>query len=187
MRRQAPTKEALNRSANSALESLQTLLMRIAGEELTPVLIFDDTDRWLSFPGAERRDVASVFFSKVLPALQRLSAGMVVAAQPRYFDEPDLREQLDRFLSDRVDIPRLPSAEALAKVLASRIDHHVGDRRLLQNAIAEEAIERLYDLYTTEFNGSLRRVIGTVHVALRDALESGHRRIGREVVEQAAV
>ena len=186
LERQAPTHEVLNRSAASALESLQTLLMRIGREDLVPVLVFDDTDRWLASPGTPRREAARTFFSDVLPALRGLSASIVVAAQTAYFEDPELRDHLDRTLSDRVEIPALPSLEALGKVLESRIRWHGGDGQGLCEVIAHEAVERLYGLYVTEFGGSLRKVIGTVHVALTDACESGHERIGRDVLEQAA-
>ncbi len=80
----------------------------------------------------------------------------------------------------------MPSIEALGKVLESRIRYHGGDGGHLDDVIAHEAVERLYSLYVTEFGGSLRKVIGTVHVALTDACESGHERIGFDVIEQAA-
>ncbi len=120
--------------------------------------------------------------STVLPALR----GFVVAAQTAYFEDPELRDHLDRTLSDRVEIPSLPSIEALGKVLESRIRYHGGDGGHLGDVISHEAVERLYSLYVTEFGGSLRKVIGTVHVALTDACESGHERIGFDVIEQAA-
>lgn len=186
LQRQAPTSDVLNRSAASALESLQTLLKRIGREDLVPVLVFDDTDRWLASPGTPRLETARDFFSKVLPALRGLSASIVVAAQTAYFEDPELRDHLDRTLSDRVEIPSLPSTEALGKVLESRIRWHGGDDRRLHEVIAHEAVERLYGLYVTEFGGSLRRVIGRVHVALTDICESGHERIGFDAIEQAA-
>ncbi len=80
LQRQAPTSDVLNRSAASALESLQTLLKRIGREDLAPVLVFDDTDRWLASPGTPRREAARVapavastapdFESEVLPVLK---------------------------------------------------------------------------------------------------------------------
>lgn len=187
LKRQAPTNEVLNRSAASALEALQTLLTRIGREDLMPVLVFDDTDRWLSSAGTGRRDVATAFFSTVLPALRRLTGGIVVAAQTSYFADPDLRDHLDRTLSGRVDIPMLDSSEVLSRVLASRVHQHIGDGGRLHEVISDQAIDGLYRLYTSEFGGSLRRVMSTAHVALTDACESGHDRISLNVIEQAAV
>lgn len=188
LQRQMPQRAELKRSASSALESLAALLAVIEGEEreVTPVLVFDDTDRLLATGGSERREVTRSFFSTVLRALRSLRAAVVVAAQNTYFEDPELREDLVGVLSNRIVLPRLPSSDAVANVLASRIRHHMGDAVALDDVISDEAVQRLYELYAREFDGALRNVISVAHVALGDAYDSGHGKISLAVVEQAA-
>lgn len=188
LERQLPERAELKRSAASARESLATVLATIEGDgrDLMPVLVFDDTDRLLT-AGTGRREVAQRFFSTVLPALRDLRAAVAVAAQSSYFGDSGLREHLASVMTDRIDVPRLPSSDAIAKVLASRVRCHADAAARLDEVITDEAVERLYELYATDFDGALRKVIGRVHPALVDACESGHRTISLAVIEQAVL
>lgn len=185
---QMPQKAELRRSASSALESLATLLATIEGEDkdLMPVLVFDDADRLLTVGGAERREVVEAFFSTVLRALRDLRAAIVIATQRSYFEDPGLHERLVSVVTDRIVIPTLAAPGAVAKVLASRVRHHAGAATLLDEVFADEAVERLYELYVEEFDGALRNVLSVAHVALGDACDSGHGLVGLAVIEQAA-
>jgi hypothetical protein len=78
--RQASPGGAVDRSATETLETVHQIVEIIRRESLVPVLVFDDTDRWLT--GAAYADpgtLVSAFFGRVLPALTELRCGLVVA------------------------------------------------------------------------------------------------------------
>lgn len=49
--------QAIDRSAAETLEVVEQMLATVHGEGLVPVLVFDDTDRWLSGSLGEHEDL----------------------------------------------------------------------------------------------------------------------------------
>ena len=78
--RQAGPAQSIGRSASEMLEVVHQMLATISNDGPSPVLVFDDTDRWLSgsaFPDHEA--LARSFFGRVLAALAELRCALVVA------------------------------------------------------------------------------------------------------------
>ncbi|MCZ7532453.1 MAG: hypothetical protein M5U23_03435 [Acidimicrobiia bacterium] len=181
--KQVPPTLELPRTAQASLEVVDQLLTIIKADELMPVLVFDDTDRW--FRGDDQHErTAQAFFTRVLPELRERPAGLVVSMQSSYLDDDTLSGDLRATIETRIDIPALTSTEALARVLRSRIVAHAGDMALSQ-VIDQVAVERLFDLYQTDFTGALRDVLRTTHVALTEACNSRFPTVTVELIDQA--
>lgn len=192
VKRQVPSPTDLPRTAQATLEVLEQLLVAIQEDGYTPVLVFDDTDRWFRTVGAiSHHDLALAFFGTVLPEFRQLSTGMVVAAHNTYMKNPAVADQLRSTVEIPINIPTLPSADALGQVIRSRIVAHTcpGDPASsppLTDVIQAAAVNRLQELYSAEFRFSLRDVIRTVHVAVTEACNGGYDTLTPELVSQAA-
>ena len=133
-------------------EVIALILERIHGDLLQPVIVFDDSDRWLATTDSE---TVSVFFHEVVRWLTDLPAAVVVATHSRYLelgaartDPPEV--DLLEFLDMRIVIPRVPSAATLARILERRIARNIEDtshaHATLSDAVTEQAVEALFGL-----------------------------------------
>jgi hypothetical protein len=76
---------------------------------LTPVLVLDDTDRWLTAPWLpDNRQIRSAFFSTVPRLLaEELDTAAVIAVHPTYADD-DAYRSARGFLSRTIGVPPVP-------------------------------------------------------------------------------
>lgn len=152
-------------------EVLDQVLRIIAADRLQPVLVFDDSDRWL---GTTNRDVVTRFFGGVVRWLTELPTAVVVAVHDRYFTEVPRAEVL-QFLDTPVELPRLTGASQLGRILDHRVSLNVVDSPLEGAGAADgfepDALAALFTAYAA--GASLRRVIQRCHVALTEAVERG--------------
>src|SRR5262245_38571306 len=184
--KQAGPPQGIARSAAETLEVVGQMLATIEHEGLVPVLVFDDTDRWLSGSFRGHDDLPRSFFGRVLPALAGLRCAVVVAVHRRYLNDPTLRADIERTLETMIELPALRDPAAVAAVLESRVRaHRVDDTDSLSDVITTNAIDRLYALYRTGLRGELRGVLRTSHVALADACDSGAEVITASLIDSA--
>jgi hypothetical protein len=187
--RQAKDAMAITRSATETLETVYQMVEIIREASLIPILIFDDTDRWLSGSAYEESDgLVASFFGRVLPDLTELRCALVVAVHRRYLDDPAARAGIHRTLDTRIDVPSLTSARALAQVIASRIRAHTEpDLRgvSVRDVLTDDAVARLFAHYANGLRGELRSVLGAVHIALAEACDSRSELIGPELIDDA--
>lgn len=192
VRRQMPPNTELPRTAQATLEVVHQLLAIIQKDDLMPVLVFDDTDRWFRNVGGSvsYQELALAFFGAVLPELRQLPTGMVVAVHTNYLKDTELADHLRASIELRVNIPELTSATALGKVIHSRVTAHTSDDPTaappLAAVISPTAVDRLHDLYQRQSPGALRDVIRTVHVAVTDACNGGFDTVTPELIDQAS-
>ena len=181
-------------TAQATLEVVHQLLTIIQQDDLMPVLVFDDTDRWFRNVGSSvgHQELALAFFGTVLPELRKLPVGMVLATHTNYLETTELADHLRDTIELRVNIPEPTTPDALGKVIHSRVvahtspdDHTVAPP--LGAIIKPTAVYRLHELYESKSLGSLREVIRTVHVAVTDACNGHFETITAELVDQAAV
>jgi hypothetical protein len=174
--KQAGPAQSIDRSASETLEVVHQMLATIHNEGLVPVLVFDDTDRWLAgsaFPDHEV--LARSFFGRVLSALAELRCSLVVAVHRRYLADDTVRTDIDRTLETRVEVPTLTEPRAIAAVVRSRVQAHlpVNAPTELTEVMTDGAVSHLFELYRTGLRGELRGVLRTAHVALADACDIG--------------
>ncbi len=148
------------------------ILEAIAADELRPVLVFDDTDRWL---GIERADLVQQFFGESLRWLLDLGAGVVVAVHHAYFS---IAPQVDllQYLDTQITIPQLTDPASISSIITRRIERfaaiHEPD---LAHVIADDALVAIHDVYAK--TSSLRRAIHVSHTAVHEALDTGDTRL----------
>ena len=193
IKRQVPNNTDLPNTASGTLEIVDQLLATIQEDGLMPVLVFDDTDRWLRGVVAgdtDHHDVAMGFFGKVLTEVRQLRAGIVVAVHSEYLENNQLMDYIGNVVENRINIPILNSVDALGKVILSRIVVHCptsdsDSTPSLNEVMTTDALSELYQLYQKEFSGSLRMVVRTMHVALADACNGGFEIITPDLIRQA--
>ena len=156
------------------VEVIEQCLRVIRSDALQPVVVFDDTDRWVD---SDHREVVRGFFSEGIRWLAELDASVVVATHSSYLDARDDAAEILAFLDTRVEIPQVPSAQELARILERRVQIHtddlLGDEESpsLADALTASAVEELFSQYAVR--GSLRATLRIAHVALIEAADAG--------------
>lgn len=156
------------------VEVIEQCLRAIRLAALQPVVVFDDTDRWID---SGRREVVRGFFSEGIRWLAELDASVVVATHSHYLIEGSDATGLLAFLDTRVEIPPVPSVEQLARVLERRVQVHTAgsagseDALSLAEVLTESAVETLFSEYGRR--ESLRAVLQVAHLALVEAADAG--------------
>ena len=147
---------------------LTQILEIIAGESLQPVLVFDDTDRWLT---AESAGLVERFFGEDLRWLLELGAGVVAAVHPEYFDSVPQAELL-QYLDTQIAIPHLADPTSIGRIFTRRIELYaeIQDPNL-DDVMADGALVAVHDVYVG--TGSLRRAIHVCHTAVNEAVDAG--------------
>lgn len=147
---------------------------------LVPVLVFDDSDRWLGDADATTRHE---FFGRMLPSLRELPCALVVAIHRHYLADADLRGDIERALEVRIDVPRLPGVDALHTVLDSRTQAHC--QLDLSRVIDAAGLDRVFAAYASGLRHEVRGVLKIVHVALTEACDAGADRITDRHIDAA--
>ncbi len=149
-------------------DALIQVLALIAEGELQPVLVFDDTDRWLRNGGLT---LMRGFFGEGVRWLLELPAGLVVAVHPDYFIESP-RQQLLQFVDTQIEVPVIPEPAHIAAILARRVEVYAEvERPDLCSVFADDTVGAVHDVYLN--TGSLRRAIQVCHSAVHEALDAG--------------
>ena len=153
-------------------DALGQVLKVISDRHLQPVLVFDDSDRWLK---GESIHLVERFFGEGVRWMLDLPAPIVVAVHPHYFETMPPKELL-QYLDTRIPVPRLDSVAAIDAILRRRIERKakVADSDLL-DVLAPDASATILRVYSEE--GSLRRALRVCHIALHEALSDGAPRI----------
>jgi hypothetical protein len=183
IRRELEPAIELERSAVEHLEALKRLARLIRAIELEPLLVIDDSDRWLR-RGEPRPEIVGAFFGRVVRELSELEIGFAVAVHEHYLRLPEYREATPGVLSARIDVPRLTAAEQLNEIIDHRIRAFVGDGRASE-ILDPEAMERLWEFYSSDANQSLRVTLQIAHTAVTEAALGDHDRVGAGLIETA--
>ncbi|MPZ53714.1 MAG: AAA family ATPase [Acidimicrobiia bacterium] len=176
-----------NSSLHDKTDALRNVLLSIASEDLLPVLIFDDTDRWLI--GDTEAATVQWFFDKSLRWLLESCfsveppMSLVVAVHPHYFDNVAQAELL-AYLDTPITIPRLPGPPAIRRILQYRIEQYTGYHHPdLTDIMTTDGLDAIYALYDAERN--LRRTIQVCHIAVVEALDAGVSRLTAQHIQAA--
>jgi hypothetical protein len=160
------------------------VLNAIRAYGLSPVLVMDDTDRFVGRGDPDR--VIPAFFGGVLRAVvDRLHAGIVVAAHPFYLEREDYRQCTPGLIERHIHIPEIPDVAGLAAILTARV-RFANSRRTATDAFADGALDTLFSVYESLKERSIRAVLATAHAALARAQESLASAISPNHVEAGA-
>jgi hypothetical protein len=156
---------------------------------LTPVLVLDDTDRWLSATWLpESRQTRGAFFATIPRLLsEELDAAAVIAVHPSYLDDHAFRAARG-FLSRMISVPAVPSAGAIAAILHRRIAVAFDARGLaaieVNEVLTDAALVTVHDYYAGRPSDVRRNLLLILHAALTLAVDDpAATRIDRRHVE----
>ena len=162
-------------------DALAQVLKIVSAERIQPVLVFDDTDRWLRNGGTK---LVESFFGEGVRWMLDLPAALVVAAHPHYF-ETTPRDRLLQYLDTRITIPQLPTTAAIDAILRRRIERYAGVSDAdLPEVFAPDASAAILGVYREA--GSLRRALQVCHTALHEALSDGAPQLTARHIQAAA-
>lgn len=177
----------LERSQAAVVESLDRLVELILDDlERVPIVIVDDSDRWLRIEnGPDRSGAVEPFFRETCRMLAERNWAVVVAVHPDYLSAPGFQEaRRQGYLNRVLEVPRLPEAAALERLLTHRIESRVDDASAV-DVFETEAIEQLYAYYVASAN--LRLALTIVDQALREAVDGDVERISASEIHEAAL
>jgi energy-coupling factor transporter ATP-binding protein EcfA2 len=162
---------APTRTGAEVIEQAQRILELIAAHDLLPVLVFDDTDKWLLVDAVpEAAGFVTAFFGRVVRLLaDELPAAAVLAVHEHYLELPGYRAAAG-FLETTIHVPPLPDAGALGRILAHRIG--LVTELPAEQFVAPEAVDALFRHYIRGGRRDLRRrVLYVAHTALARACD----------------
>lgn len=164
---------AFGQNAARVRHDLQDVLAQVRAAGFRPVLVLDDTEKFVS-PGRDGKlDETSVenLYHHGVRALGELDVDLVVAMHPRFEGVGRVREVIERLAMPRIDVPELPAdAEdaALGRILQRRMERDGVDGEL-GTVIDAAAVDELQVLYH-ERDRDLRSVLKLAHEAAGYAL-----------------
>lgn len=148
-------------------------LINVAG--LMPVLVLDDTDRWLSASWQpDSTSHRSAFFLRITRLIaEELGTAAVIAVHPTYLPDPDY-QAAGGFIETTIYVPTLTTADAAGRILNRRAatvltpDDSPSD---LSGLIDDAAVRLLFTHY--QHSPDIRkRVLQVAHAALTIAVDS---------------
>ncbi|MGD8486990.1 MAG: hypothetical protein PVH07_10165, partial [Chloroflexota bacterium] len=165
-------------------DALRAAFDRIARDGLQPIIVFDDTDRWL---GTSDEATVEGFFTESLRWLTDLPVSVVVATHHAYVPDHETRRRRLAFVPTRIDIPPLPGSGALAEVLARRVDRNCVDTPFAgsgtSDVFEDEALGALLQDYPAP--DSLRQVMLLGYASVRFAINEEAERVTADHVAAA--
>jgi len=183
IRRELEPAVELERSAVEHLDTLKRLTRLVRAIELEPLLVIDDSDRWLR-RGEPRGEIVGAFFARVVRELAELEIGFAVAVHENYLALPEYQEATPGVLSARVDVPRLSAAEQLVQIIDHRVAAFTGEQGGGE-ILAAGALQRLWEFYDAEATYSLRTTLQVLHTAVTEAALDEHDRVTAGLIEAA--
>lgn len=174
-------------SSSERLDQARYLLGIIAANDLRPILVLDDTDRWLNVSWQpESETLRAAFFGRVIRVLaEDLATAAVVAVHPTYLTDPDY-QAASGFLDTTIRLPALPSAAAVGRVLARRVAVAL-DREtdpVLGGIVDPAALDLIFDQYRADPDVR-KRVLQVAHLALTLAVDDSAEQLDEAHVQSA--
>uniref|UniRef100_UPI003221A41A hypothetical protein n=1 Tax=Intrasporangium sp. TaxID=1925024 RepID=UPI003221A41A len=169
--RQATADEPV--SSGERLEQAAQLLAIIEAHDLLPVLVLDDTDRWLNLSWQPDSEAArAAFFGRVVRVLaEDLATAAIVAVHPSYLSDPNYQAAAG-FLDTTIRIPALAGPAAVHRVLARRAGLALDEPEdtALSGLLEPGAVALLFDQYRP-VPDLRQRILQVMHVALTLAVD----------------
>ncbi len=172
-------------ATEDVLQAIDKVIDAITKQGLTPILVLDDTDRWLQVGTVDRRYLVGRFFGTIVRMLAERGCGLAVAVHESYLDFEEYQIGTRGFLTDSIHIPALQNPESLRNIVLHRIRIQESNA-CLDDAFEASALERLFDYYESAGNRSLRWTLQVLHSSLCSAARDGAELIGSTTIDYAA-
>lgn len=178
----APAVE-VERSAVEYLDALKRLMRLIRTIELQPVLIIDDSDRWLR-RGEPRPDIVGAFFGRIVRELAELETSLAIAVHEHYISLDEYRDNTVGVINTRIDVPELTEEGQLTRILDHRVQV-MGGGEASAEILDAEGLARLWQFYADECGRSLRKTLQIAHTALSEAARAEADHVGLALIESS--
>jgi hypothetical protein len=197
----------LERNRGDFIASLSRLFELINDElDRIPVVIIDDSDRWLRLADVDREALLAEFFTDTCRMLAELNCAIVMAVHPDYCPTSAFRSAASNgFFNVQLDLPRIDRSEAFRTLFERRIravTSAAEEERLLEAGIDpelapageqtgvsdvfEEGFERiLLDVYDAS-DSNLRSVLTVTQQALQETINLDEARVTSAALRDAA-
>jgi hypothetical protein len=172
-------------STDAALGAIDEVVDAIRTSGMVPLILIDDTDRWLQVGDIDRSPLVAAFFGTIVRMLAERGCGLVVAVHDSYLEMPTYRSGTEGFLTDSVVIPHLTSEDQLSEILDRRISFS-GTDASRADVLDGDAIERLFHYYEGVWNHSLRKTLQALHIGLSNAAATEQPLITLSGIDDAA-
>lgn len=139
------------------------MLELVRYQKITPVIVVDDSDRWLSDAD---KDTVDIFFGQILRWVAALGAATIVAVHEVYRLAPGYKQARgEGWFGEELWLPPLTEPSQLGRILGKRIDQATGRR--LEEVFQTPAVEELFGYYQGAASLSLRRTLTVSQEAAR--------------------
>lgn len=174
--KEAFTTLGFGQNAARLRHDLEDVLETVHAAGYRPVLVLDDTEKFVSPGRGGEVDAASVenLYHHGVRVLGEFRVDLVVAMHPSFETVNRVSEVIERLSMPRIDVPELPAEEerpALRQILERRMKRD-GIDGTLDEVITSVAIEELQLLYH-ERDQDLRSVLKLAQSAAGNALNRG--------------
>lgn len=162
-------------SAAQARGDLSDILKVMRDQGARPVVVIDDTDRFVDPPGEGGLSPTVEFlFANAVRLLSELAIDFVVAVHPRFAGTDGYEQARARLLRTHVEIPPLPydGRNPLGAILAGHLRAH-GITAAVDELIASGALDVLYGVYFAH-GRDLREVLRVTEGAAARAVAERH-------------
>lgn len=154
-------------------QSLQDVLAIVRDAGHRPILVLDDTEKFVAVEGdGQGLDAVANLYNHGVRALASLPVDLVIAVHPRFEELEAVSDVSERFAARRIEVPALgPEAEPvpLAEILARRLERGGLPDTPLAAVIEADAVAHLQLLYHDR-DSDLRSVLKVAHAAADHAL-----------------
>jgi hypothetical protein len=160
--------------AAEIIGALDDAIEAIRSEGFDPMLVIDDSDRWLSLPKMESRDeLVNGFFRETVPMLAKRGVGFVMAIHTTYESQPGYVEaRKEGELNTEIRVPPLFGASHVKAILDRRIAKHAPEASA--EDVFEDGVVELYYAYYEGLAGlNTRNMLQQVHSGLVEAHARG--------------
>jgi hypothetical protein len=178
-------------TASEAIERACDVLGTVRAHGLEPVLVLDDTDKWVARAGLDEGQALvrrRGFFGSVVRLIgEDLASAAVVSVHPTYLDDPAYQESRP-FLSTTIQVPHLPDVAAVRSILERRVflALDTSEPTDVDDLVETSAQELLFEHYRAQPQSDIRRrVLWVAHTALTQAVDAGEPVIRRAHVSGA--
>jgi hypothetical protein len=155
---------------------------------LMPVVVVDDSDRFLQVVASEKGsapDLFAPFVKRVLPWLGEFDCAKVVAVHPNYRERSDWSGARREGLSgDEIEVPMLDRSAQIAAILTRRLEAF-GVAAALADVVDEDSVARLFGLYTARTDPTIRSCLTVASFAVALACDQGAESVSPLHVESA--
>lgn len=152
--------------------ALRDLLVVIHDNEVMPVVVIDDSDRFLQVVRKEQTpDLFAPFVTEVLPWLAEFDCAKVVAVHPSYVERREWGSaRREGLAGQEVGVPTLSGHGQMGAILSRRLEaFDVG--ATLEQVFEDGTLAGLFEIYQHQDGPSIRKCLTVTHAAVVLALD----------------